>query len=617
MTTGSIGVIAAAVFSVLAAFTLLPAPASPLAGENINRWPIGDDPSALRAGAAGQPHHRPPAAGLGARADPAARCSAAARSPADRRPGPEDVQATTTPMRRTCEAVADAYGGGVMAPYQVVVTSAEQPVTSPSDIRELEQFQTKVRRRPGGQVRDRPGHLPRAQRLRHAPRTRPTELANLDFGLSAPLRPAREKLREGSTSGSDGAAQLAAANNAALAGAEQLQSASRQAPAGAGSIDTGLEQVRQRIADNSTRRWPSCSSGASQLRSATRSAKSQARSIVNGSSFCRTNSPARTIRSPRPGSRHPGRGLQPRLGKGLARLAARRRSRASRRSRAPTPRSATRRARVNARVRARNDTLLSKYRAIAGALDSGVSPGAQRDRQTRRGSRRPSANSPVASSRSRASTGEPQLGPPAALAAAAASSTRDSLRSQAARRRWPTDSGRLGAGSSALSDGLASGETRARASSSKGLGKLESTVDDVSGDEDAELDLEEVGKSPYLTMALLSAAPEEQKRNLNFVLNEENGGSSSRIYPLHRAATRPTRRSRRSTTRLVDQTDELAKTARRDGGGRRPGPHVPRLRQLHPLAHLAADAALSLMSFLFLLVVFRSVLLAAKAVCST
>ena len=35
---------------------------------------------------------------------------------------------------------------------------------------------------------------------------------------------------------------------------------------------------------------------------------------------------------------------------------------------------------------------------------------------------------------------------------------------------------------------------------------------------------------PYLTMALLSAAPEEQKRNLNLVLNEENGGTTTRAY---------------------------------------------------------------------------------------
>ena len=114
-------------------------------------------------------------------------------------------------------------------------------------------------------------------------------------------------------------------------------------------------------------------------------------------------------------------------------------------------------------------------------------------------------------------------------------------------------------------------------------------------------------------MALLSAAPEEQKRNLNLVLNEENGGTTTRAYiftegSAHRQSrSRLQRPARRARPKLEKEVGADVRSAARAAPS-------STTTTSPASASGCCSLALSLMSFLFLLVVFRSVLLAAKAV---
>lgn len=604
MTTGSIGVVAAAVFSVLAAFTLLPATLA-LVGENVNRWPIGEirSHSAL-APAVARLIRKPAAASVAVLVPLLALCGVALGLQTG---GPDPkVFRDDNDMRIDVEAVAANYGGGVMAPYQVVVRSADGPITSPSDIRKLEQFQRKLATDPEVKYVLGPG-ISRVRNVSDSAERGSTELANLDFGLSAASTGA-QKVRDGIDKGSEGASQLAAANNAALDGAKQLQSGFSAAAAGAGSIDAGLSKS----ADGSKQldaALAQLSRGASQLRSATRTAKSQARSIVSGSEFLQdqlAQANGSLASAGQPSS---------------AALSSLDSAKASLDSLPPAIQSepaiqsayaaiGDAQGSVNASSSGSNDSLLSKYRAIAGALDSGVDQARSASADT---ARLASAVSELAgglqqvarqtgnlnSGLQQLSSGSTQLNQGLGPLQSGASSLASGL-------------GQAGAGSSALSDGLESGERGSR-KLERGIGKLESAVNDVSGDEDAELDLEEVGKSPYLTMALLSAAPEEEKRNLQFVLNEERGGGTSRIFLF--TESYPTDKAIGPfAARLASETDELAKTldATVAVGGQGQTFHDYdgfTHSRIWPLI-----AVLALMSFFFLLLVFRSLLLAAKAV---
>ena len=125
MTTGSIGVIAAALFSVAAAYTLLPAALSVL-GENINRWPIGkvSTTSALAPWAM-RLLKRPVLASTIVLVPLLLLCAAALQLQTG---GPDlKMFKPDNPMRTDVEAVADNYGGGVMSPLRGARRRADRP----------------------------------------------------------------------------------------------------------------------------------------------------------------------------------------------------------------------------------------------------------------------------------------------------------------------------------------------------------------------------------------------------------------------------------------------------------------------------------------------------------
>jgi RND superfamily putative drug exporter len=171
---------------------------------------------------------------------------------------------------------------------------------------------------------------------------------------------------------------------------------------------------------------------------------------------------------------------------------------------------------------------------------------------------------------------------------------------------------KLGSGSGQLGSGLASGYTNSRPLAS-GLHKLRSSVARMRGSSSGPVNLKAVSKSAYLTMALLSAAPPAQKQNLRMVLNEQNGGSAARIYlitkqfPTNKTLAPFAARLNLDSQRLARQIDATVAV-----GG--PGQTFLDYDRFTHSRILPLIAVLSLVSFLFLLMVFRSVLLAAKAV---
>ncbi|MBJ7355591.1 MAG: MMPL family transporter, partial [Thermoleophilaceae bacterium] len=105
----------------------------------------------------------------------------------------------------------------------------------------------------------------------------------------------------------------------------------------------------------------------------------------------------------------------------------------------------------------------------------------------------------------------------------------------------------------------------------------------------------------------------EQKRNLNLVLNEENGGTTTRAYIFTKDL--PTNKAIAPfNDRLVADSAKLEKSVGADVQVGGPGRTFLDYDNFTGKRIWVLLLALSLMSFVFLLVVFRSVLLAAKAV---
>lgn len=606
MTTGTIGVIAAAVFSVLAAFTLLPACLA-LAGENINKWPIGGatERKSWLVPLVNRIIDRPLLASVIALIPLLLLGGSALRLQTG---GPDLAMfKADNPMRQDMQKVSDIYGGGVMAPYEVLVSSPEKPVTSPKDIREFEAFQTKVAADPAVNYVIGLG-TNRVRKVTDASEDAPSSLAKLDVGLGAASSGARQN-ENGLKTAASGAKQLAAANNQALAGARQLANGFAQAQAGAGKLNSGLGKASSGAGqlDSAMARLRS---GTRELRLGTQQAEDSADGFRKGMNLldtfaANTGNSIAAIDAPVTDAKNaidqaisaidslpPASQSEPGVQSARSALSAARSAANSAGGRVST--ATTQSNRVRAAISLGHtwaNRALSGVRDLdngAATLNSGVGS--------------------IAASAKRLSTGIEQL-------AAGSGQLNNGLAPLAGGTRSLANGlSALTAGSDELAGGLTKGQKKS-AKLSKGLNRGEGTIAALRKQADSQgaVDMDRVGKSPYLTMALLSAAPEEQKRNLNLVLNEANGGTSTRAYIFTKDS--PTSKSIAPfNDRLVESAARLDKAvpASVQVGG--PGRTFLDYDNFTGKRIWVLLLALSLMSFLFLLVVFRSVLLAAKAV---
>ncbi|MGH2959153.1 MAG: MMPL family transporter [Solirubrobacterales bacterium] len=605
MTTGTIGVIAAAVFSVLAAFTLLPA-CLKVAGENINKWPIGGttERKPRLVPLVNRIIDRPLLASVIVLIPLLLLCGSALRLQTG---GPDlEMFKADNPMRQDMEKVSNQYGGGVMAPYEVLVTSPEQPVTSPKDIREFEVFQSKVAADPAVNYVIGLG-TNRVRRVTDASEDAPDSLAKLDVGLGAASSGARQT-EKGLKTAASGANQLAAANSQALAGARQLANGFSQAQAGAGKLNSGLGKASSGAGQLDSA-MSKLRSGTRELRLGTQQAEDSADGFRKGMNLlgnfaASTGTAIAAIGSPHTEAKNaidqaisaidslpPATQSEPGVQSARSALT-------SARSSASSGGSVEAAASANDRVKGAIELSHTWVdRALSGVhdLDNGVTT-------------LNSGVDSIASSAKRLSGGIEEL-------AAGSSQLNNGLAPLAGGTQSLANGlSSLSSGSSELAGGLNKGQKKS-AKLSKGLDEGEGTISELRKQADSQgaVDMDRVGKSPYLTMALLSAAPEEQKRNLNLVLNEENGGTSTRAYIF--TDDSPTSKDIAPfNERLVESSDKLEKAVGSDVQVGGPGRTFLDYDNFTGKRIWVLLLALSLMSFLFLLVAFRSVLLAAKAV---
>ncbi|MBI5311440.1 MAG: MMPL family transporter, partial [Actinobacteria bacterium] len=524
MTTGTIGVVSAAVFSVVAAYTLLPA-CLLVIGENIDRWQIGSTgKTALVVPAVNRIIDRPVLASALTLIPLLLLCGVALGLQTG---GPDlKMFKPDNPMRSDVETVADRYGGGVMAPYVVVVSAHNQPVTSPANIRALEQFQRSLAADPSVSYVIGPATTS-ARRLADGTENAGTNLARLDVGLGAASIGAR-KLRRGLDKASGGAGQLAGAGNQAQAGARQLQSGLGSAALGADQLSAALKQSASgsRQLENALAQL---ARGATQLRSGMREAKSTAGGIRVGvdelqryigdtsASLSRVQSATSQATTAVDQAIAALDSLPAAVQSDPAVVSARGELNAARgsvgSSGGDVQDAIANLGKVDSAVQlgeTQADTAVSGINKLSSGVD-----------QLTSGARQIAASSgKLSSGLGQLSTGSSQLS--AGLYPLLGGS-----------RQLADGLGGVGSGSGELSKGLSRGE-KSSASLSRGVSRASQSVSRLRREADAQgqVDLADVGRSPYLAMALLSSAPEEQKRNLRLVLNEQNGGTSARVFVL-------------------------------------------------------------------------------------
>ena len=510
------------------------------------------------------------------------------------------------PVRSDIEAVADQYGGGVMSPYQVLVKSKRGPITAPRDIRALERFQRQMAADPNVKYVIGLGTT-RVRRVTDAAENGPTQLAKFDYGLGAASTGVHD-LRGGLRGGAKGASALASANSAALEGARQLQNGVGAAADGAGLLNSGLSKSASGSAQLDAA-LNQLNSGAAKIRSAMNDANHQVHGLVVGSNTLKgqldqANNMLAQIDQPGAGAAAAIESAKNSMNSMTAAAKAE-----------PEFQSAYQsldgaQSDLNSRSSSSLSDVRFRYNAITDAFSIGVTQASDAERGAAR------LNSAVGqlsggidkvaehSGELRSGLGQLSAG------SGALSNGLVPLRNGAS--ALSNGLGQLGSGSGLLGAGLASGYQNSRPLAS-GLHKLHSSVSRLRGSAGEVLDLKAVSRSAYLTMALLSAAPPAQKQNLRLVLNEQNGGGAARIFLITKDF--PSSKSLRPfASRLDARTNRLAKSMNADVAVGGPGQtfldydHFTHSR-IWPLI-----IGLSLMSFLFLLMVFRSVLLAAKAV---
>ncbi len=251
MLSSVVGVLVAAVLSVISASVALPATLM-LLGERINAYRFGTG-SAERAGLAGTALgilRRPALAGglvlilMVALAAPAL---AIETGPPDPRILPKSA-----PERRDFDAITQTLGDGWGAPYEITVASPDGAVTTPQRLREIQSFQNHLASDKRVQAVFGPGVIatqtaPLAdaskqlvkgrKQLSHSKRA----LSRLDHGLSRAAK-GTAQLRSGLSTASAGAQRIASGSDQGQAGALQIQDGLASAQHGADLLQSGLDR---------------------------------------------------------------------------------------------------------------------------------------------------------------------------------------------------------------------------------------------------------------------------------------------------------------------------------------------------------------------------------------
>jgi putative drug exporter of the RND superfamily len=222
-----------------------------LVGPNVNRWRIGAAPNGrsrlmVLVGAA---LRRPALAAIligGVVLVLSAPAIALKTGPPSTQQLPRDA-----PAREDVELIGDAFGPGYEAPYQVVAASSEGPITDAENLDALDRWQRRIARIPGVELVIGPTQVAK-------PTKRLRDLGNAVLSSSGNIGPVRqlgglgrnldvaaggvEQLRGGISEASAGAGLLAQGSDRAVEGAQMIANGLGRAAAGSQRATTALDQ---------------------------------------------------------------------------------------------------------------------------------------------------------------------------------------------------------------------------------------------------------------------------------------------------------------------------------------------------------------------------------------
>jgi putative drug exporter of the RND superfamily len=245
------GTVAMVVVLSVAVATLVGPALLVLVGPNINRWRIGAAPdgSSRLMVLVGAALKRPVLAALligGVVLVLSAPALALKTGPPSTEQLPQDA-----PARADVELIADQFGPGYEAPYQIVAASSEGPITDAKNLDALDRWQRRISRIPGVQLVIGPAQITK--------RTKPLqELGNATLSSGGNIGPVKqlgplgrslkvaaggvEQLRGGITEASAGAGLLAQGSDRAAEGAQMIAAGLGRAAEGSQRATTALDQ---------------------------------------------------------------------------------------------------------------------------------------------------------------------------------------------------------------------------------------------------------------------------------------------------------------------------------------------------------------------------------------
>jgi RND superfamily putative drug exporter len=257
-----VALISVVVISVLSALSALPA-ALALLGTNVNRWAFGDVRRGSRVGGLAVRTLKHPAFAVafvllivGLLSTPLLSLETGPPDPRGLPPGSE--------AREDYLAVKDELGGGWIAPYEIGVTTDDGPLTEHSRLVALDRFQRRLVSRPDVAAVLGPGQiLRRTKPLQQTSKRLASTRRFLAEGLESQRQLARGLTRIGS-----GVDQMQGGLSTAAAAADGLEDGGSAAAAGARLLEIGLDRA---------------SEGAANLREGMTEAKAGVGSLASGS----------------------------------------------------------------------------------------------------------------------------------------------------------------------------------------------------------------------------------------------------------------------------------------------------------------------------------------------
>lgn len=624
LVSGAIGVVTAAVLSMAAATTLLPALLS-LIGPRVNKWHIGRRGHSSRlAPLVSRLIRRPgiatvvvlallltltvPALGLNT--------------------GPPDVRflPPDDPTLADTQKVADSYGAGTAAPYVVMATSKDGPITTPGKMAALQRFQRQVASDPMVENVIGPATVAKGtKRISRAVKSGDSDLKRLDSGLGLAYT-GTSKLKRGLASAAKGSAQLASGASEGLFGTNRLIAGIGEAQAGIASLEGGLAKT-QSGSQSLEGALYSLKSGTAELRSAAYEASQGAQSLQGPAGafkqeMSKSTSDLSSLKGP------PDDALAA-IGQAKAALDA-----APLAVKQDPGYQAAYQELLTAEATltgydplSSTQQLQSGYYGMSQAIDRAVASSqlaAGEASELAGGADELAAgldSLAVKNSELYASTDETRAGAgslnlaldKAALATSKLNASTGASSAAAASLEQGTAGFKQG--SQALATGLKSSYGKS-ATLAGGLKEMKADVSQSRksmAQGSGEIDQEKVANSGYLTLAALEGAGAAERRNANLVVNASRGGDSARVFVMidrninERGVPAFTRRLKRQAAALGS---ELGATT--IVGGR--AASLNDFDRETDARQIPAIVVLSVISLLFLIATFRSILMAFKAV---